>query len=175
MSKNARSTQPNPVSQDPDRLVRNPPEVGRNPVAILCSDTPERVRTVATTWAGLVTYWGQPSAVMLSRSSRYVREFCEQHKRVTISVLLGSSLPELRAGSSPKGVMPQTPIASVRPFQLEGHTALEGAGLVLHGKIGYASELDEELKEKLAPTKPELRKLGRQTAIIVYVERAWTL
>lgn len=162
------------VAMDPERLVREQPTCGHNPVAVLSSDTPERVRTLAATWVGLVTYWGQPSAVMLSRTSRYVREFCEQHRRLTISVLPGSSLPELRAGSSPKGVMPQTPIASARPVVVDGHVALEGAELVLLCKLGYASELSDKLKEELAPTKPELRELGRQTAMLGYVERAWT-
>lgn len=169
------SERPRPTPQDPDRLVRNPPELGADPVAVLCSDTPERASTVATTWVGLVTYWGQPSAVMLSRTSRYVREFCQRHRRVTVSVLPGSSVPELRAGSSPRGVVPQTPIASARPIDLGGHVALEGASMALACKLAYASELSDDLRSKLAPTKPELAKLGRQTVLIAYVERAWVL
>lgn len=159
---------------DPDRLVRKPPELGPNPVAILCEGSPERLRTVSTSWAGLVMYWGQPAAVVLSRTSRYVREFCQRNKRVTMSVLRGSSLPELRAGNSPRGVMPQTPISSVRATMLGGHVALEGSEMVLRCKLAYASELSEELREQLAPTKVDLKELGRQTVIIAYVEEAWT-
>lgn len=160
--------------RDPEDLVRRPPQLGSNPVAVLCEGTPERVRTLSATWAGFVTYWGQPSAVVLTRTSRYVREFCERNKRVTMSVLPGSTLPELRAGSSPRGVMPQTPIASVRPILLDGHVALDQSEMVLRCKLAYASELSDELRETLAPTKADLKRLGRQTVIIAYVEQAWS-
>lgn len=161
------------VPADPDALVRKPPELGQHPMAILSAGTPDRVRTVAATWAGLVVYWGQPSAVVLTRTSRYVREFCQQHKRIAISVLPGSQVPELRAGNSPQGPLPQTPIASVRPLEVGGLVAFGGAELVLGCKIGVASEMSDDLRELLAPTQAELKRLGRQTSIIAYVERAW--
>lgn len=161
------------VPCDPDRLVRRPPELGDHPMAILCAGTPDCVRTVAATWAGLVMYWGQPSAVMLTRTSRYVREFCQQHKRLGVSVLPGSRVPELRAGNSPQGPLPQTPIASVRPMEIGGEIGFDGAELVLSCKIALASEMSDELREQLAPTKAELKQLGRQTAVIAYVEGAW--
>lgn len=165
--------EPTFAPRDPDRLVRNPPDLGTHPMAILCAGGPERVRTVAATWAGFVTYWGQPSAVVLCRTSRYVREFCQQHKRLSISVLPGSRVPELRAGNSPQGPLPQTPIASVRPIDLQGNTAFDGAEVVLSCKLAMASEMSDKLREQLAPTKADLKRLGRQTAIIAYVEGAW--
>lgn len=160
------------VRLDPDRLVLDPPALGESPVAVLCAGTPDRVRTVAASWAGLVVYWGSPSAVVTTRTSRYVREFCEQHRRIDVSVLRRSRVPELKT-SSPQGPQPQTPVSSVHPIDVAGHIGLSDAELVLSCKVALASEMSDELREKLAPTKAELKQLGRQSVVVAYVEEAW--
>lgn len=171
----------NPASQEdpsglvhvkPDRLISNPPWLGEEPVAVLCAGTPDRVRTVAARWAGFVVYWGSPSVVVATRTSRYVREFCEQHKNVDISVLRRSKVPELKT-SSPEGPMPQTPVSSVHPIEVAGHLGLSDAELVLSCKVALASEMSDELRGQLAPTKAELKELGRQSVIVAYVLDAW--
>lgn len=160
------------VRVKPDRLVSSPPWLGPSPVAVLCGGRPDHVRTVAASWAGFLVYWGSPAAVVLTRTSRYVREFCEQNKNVDISVLRRSKVPELKT-SSPQGPMPQTPVSSVHPVDVAGHVGMSDAELVLSCKIALASEMSDELREKLAPTKAELKELGRQSVIVAYVEDAW--
>lgn len=163
---------PGLVRVKPDRLISNPPWLGERPVAVLCAGTPDRVRTVAASWAGFVVYWGSPAAVVTTRTSRYVREFCEQHKNVDISVLRRSKVPELKT-SSPQGPQPQTPVSTVHPVDVAGHIGLSDSELVLSCKVALASEMSDELRKQLAPTKAELKELGRQSVIVAYVLDAW--
>lgn len=106
----------------------------------------EKSNTMTASWGGLGIMWGKNVATAYIRPQRYTKEFVDREEMFTLSFLPEEHREALRVcGSvSGKNVENKWEDAGLRPYYVDGTTAVEEAEMVFVCRKLYAQDMKPE-------------------------------